>query len=280
MKRWIRIAGWIVVWATSVFFIQSGIEKLAGLGQMTDKFHDLGYPDWFLIVVGLFEVMGAVLLAAPRLTLYAAAALSVLMTGAIISEVIAGHIFEALLPGQWLIVFAIIIFLRFRSRNKTKSKQEGPRWLGFHHVAVVTSDLDATIHFYENVLGMQKGMVYPATLQRGRHCFVKPGDTKSWGIHFFEYADAQLFQSADALKRLAEDRESTELFRFIPGALQHIAFALPSEQDGMALRNKLHNHGIVMTDIYDQGSIRNFIFIDNNGVQLEAAWPKDIKEQE
>ncbi|GIP38815.1 hypothetical protein J31TS4_20950 [Paenibacillus sp. J31TS4] len=58
-------------------------------------------------------------------------------------------------------------------------------WLGFHHVALVTTDLDATIHFYDNVLGMQISPVYPATPPRGRHCFVKPGATDSWGIHFF-----------------------------------------------------------------------------------------------
>lgn len=28
-----------------------------------------------------------------------------------------------------------------------------------------------------------------------------------------------------------------------------------------------------MTDIYRQGNLRNFIFLDNNGIQLEAAWP-------
>lgn len=147
-------------------------------------------------------------------------------------------------------------------------------WSGFHHVALVTADLDATIRYYEDVLGMQAGTVYPATSMRGRHCFVKPGATDSWGIHFFEFDGAQIFQSGDSLKRLAENRESAELFRFLPGALQHIAFALASERDGLALRNKLHDHGVVMTDIYDQGSIRNFIFIDNNGIQLEAAWPK------
>lgn len=151
---------------------------------------------------------------------------------------------------------------------------EGFGWSGFHHVALVTPDLDATLLFYEQVLGMQSSSVYPATPQRGRHCFVKPGDTESWGIHFFEYRDAQIHQSSDALRRLAEHPESRDLYRFIPGALQHIAFTLPSERAGLALRSKLDSCGVVMTDIYDQGKIRNFIFIDNSGIQLEAAWPK------
>ncbi|MFC5470897.1 VOC family protein [Cohnella suwonensis] len=42
-------------------------------------------------------------------------------------------------------------------------------WLGFHHVALVTPDLDATILFYENTLGMHSSPVYPATSQRGRN---------------------------------------------------------------------------------------------------------------
>ncbi|TJY42902.1 VOC family protein [Cohnella pontilimi] len=148
------------------------------------------------------------------------------------------------------------------------------QWLGFHHVAVVTPDLDGTVRFYENMLGMEVSSVFPATRQRGRHCFVKPGDTDSWGIHFFEYPDAQIFQSADALRRLSENPEAADLYRFMPGALQHIAFTLASERDGMALRRKLYSHGVLITDIYDHGKICNFIFIDNNGLQLEAAWPK------
>ncbi|MCU6711935.1 VOC family protein [Paenibacillus sp. J5C_2022] len=158
-----------------------------------------------------------------------------------------------------------------------KVPSESFGWSGFHHVALVTPNLDATLHFYENVLGMQASSVYPATSQRGRHCFVKPGNTESWGIHFFEYRDAEIYQSADALRRLAEKPESEDLYRFVPGSLQHIAFALSSEKEGLALRDKLSSFGIAMTDIYDQGKIRNFIFIDNNGIQLEAAWTKTTR---
>lgn len=147
-------------------------------------------------------------------------------------------------------------------------------WLGIHHIALVTPDLDATLEFYEHVLGMQASPVYPATPQRGRHCFVKPGDTECWGIHFFEYPGAQIFDSDDSLRRLSANPGAADLYRFLPGALQHLAFALASEQDGLTLRHQLDSHGVVMTDIYDQGRIRNFIFLDNNGIQLEAAWPK------
>jgi uncharacterized membrane protein YphA (DoxX/SURF4 family) len=121
MNNWVRLTGWIFVWAVCLFFVQSGIRKLAGLEQMIVMFHDLGYPDWFRIAVGLLEIAGAVLLALPRSTVYAAGGLGVLMIGAVISEAAAGRVFESLLPGQWLIVLALIAFRRIRARTKKNS---------------------------------------------------------------------------------------------------------------------------------------------------------------
>ncbi|MCZ8515694.1 VOC family protein [Paenibacillus filicis] len=157
--------------------------------------------------------------------------------------------------------------------RQSRQDQPFPAWQGFHHIALVTPDLDETIRFYAGVLGMQAGTVIPPAGQRGRHCFIKPGSSDTWGIHFFEQPNAHIFQSTEELKHLAGNPGSTDLYRFLPGALQHIAFALPSESEGLMLRAKLQDLGVVMTDIYNQGTIRNFIFPDNNGIQLEAAWP-------
>ncbi len=140
-------------------------------------------------------------------------------------------------------------------------------WRGFHHVALVTPDLDATIHFYQDVLGMQAGDIME---RQGRHCFISPGDT--WGLHFFEYADADLLAQTETVKRMLTEPEAR--FVFLPGALQHMAFALPDEAAGLALRERLQAHGILVTEINTLGPIRNFLFMDNNGLMLEAAWPK------
>lgn len=124
MKKWIRIAGWSVVGLTSLFFVQSGIQKLAGAEQMVDMFFKLGYPDWSRVVVGLVEIAGAILLVLPRLTLYAAAALGTLMIGAVASEMLAGQGYGALIAGQWLILLALIAGLRLRSVVYSKAKAE------------------------------------------------------------------------------------------------------------------------------------------------------------
>ncbi|MBB6670431.1 DoxX family protein [Cohnella nanjingensis] len=123
MNKGMRIAGWIVVGAAALFFVQNGIQKLAGAGQMVEMFDALGFPDWARIVVGLAELAGGILLAVPRTTLYAAAALSLLMIGAVVSEASAGHGFESLLPAQWLVVLGGIAGVRLRIRARARAKE-------------------------------------------------------------------------------------------------------------------------------------------------------------
>ncbi|MFO7168423.1 MAG: VOC family protein [Chloroflexota bacterium] len=138
-----------------------------------------------------------------------------------------------------------------------------PPWRGFHHIALVTPDLDATMKFYTEVLGMHVTAVFPASDRNGRHCFIKPGETEAWGLHVFEQPDVQLFPYPADMQR----------FVFVPGALQHIAFALPSRADAEALRERLSAFGIPTTPINTIGPIQNMLFRDNNGILLEATWP-------
>ena len=138
-----------------------------------------------------------------------------------------------------------------------------PDWRGFHHVALATPDLDATLHFYGELLGMAVGPVLDGPA--GRHCFVTPGPTPAFGLHFFELRDAQVFAYPAEFPR----------FAVVPGALQHLAFALPDAAAGARLRSRLAAHAIPMTDVSHIGPISNTLFRDNNGLLLEATWPRE-----
>jgi catechol 2,3-dioxygenase-like lactoylglutathione lyase family enzyme len=143
-----------------------------------------------------------------------------------------------------------------------------PAWRGFHHVALVTRDLDSTISFYRDMLGMEVVFIAPAGELHGRHGAVRPGgDPDRPGLHFFEYHQAPLFGPHDRTLQAAV---------FDPGAtfLSHISLALPDEAAGLELRERLTRHGVPTTPIMDQGPFRNMGFIDNNGMSLEAAWPR------
>ena len=143
-----------------------------------------------------------------------------------------------------------------------------PAWRGFHHVALVTRDLDSTISFYRDMLGMEVVFIAPAGELHGRHGAVRPGgDPDRPGLHFFEYPQAPLFGRHDRTLQAAV---------FDPGAtfLSHISLALPDEVAGLELRERLTRHDVPTTPNMDQGPFRNMVFIDNNGMSLEAAWPR------
>ncbi|SEM89291.1 VOC family protein [Paenibacillus sp. OV219] len=138
-------------------------------------------------------------------------------------------------------------------------------WQGIHHIALTTKDLEETIRFYSEMLGMQSSPIFPANPFHGRHAFIHPGaPATALGLHFFEVADAQIHTHPEALQRLT----------FIPGAMQHIAFALQDEAAGLLMRNQLESRQIEMTALLSNGPTRSFGFLDNNGIQLEAIWPK------
>lgn len=143
----------------------------------------------------------------------------------------------------------------------------GVGWRGFHHVAVVTRNLEETVRFYEDILGMSAGDVIERTAQGAvsRHCFIRPGESESWGLHFFESPGAGPHVAAGMI-----DRES--LMGTV--GVQHVAFALPDEAAGTSLRERLEDGGVETTEIGSVGPVRNTLFFDNNGLLLEATWPK------
>lgn len=137
-----------------------------------------------------------------------------------------------------------------------------PAWQGIHHVALVTPNLDATISFYQDVVGMTLLFVAPAGDMHGRHAGLHAGGNFV-GLHFFEMPNAQIFAPPDL-----------STMHWLPGALHHISIALPDEAAGLAFQKRLEAHGITMTPIMDQGDLWNMVFLDNNGMMVEAAWPK------
>jgi catechol 2,3-dioxygenase-like lactoylglutathione lyase family enzyme len=150
------------------------------------------------------------------------------------------------------------------SGRPTRPEAAALPWRGFHHLAVITPDLDATIRFYRDAVGMRIGWVGPADPPLGRDCTVIIGGEGTSHIHFFEQLGAQV-QPTDPENLLAPP----------PGGsgIHHVAFGLPDEAAALALRERLRAHGVPMSEIMDQGGFRDMVFRDNNGVLLEAAWP-------
>jgi catechol 2,3-dioxygenase-like lactoylglutathione lyase family enzyme len=138
-------------------------------------------------------------------------------------------------------------------------------WCEIDHLALVTRDLEATIRFYTDVLGMHAADIAPATPIHGRTCMIEPRPNATSDLHFFEHADAQPIQlHPEMLQRLM----------FPTVGVHHIAFALPDAAAGLRLQERLQAAGIPTTPVMDQGDVYNLLFHDNNDLLLEANWPK------
>jgi len=140
-----------------------------------------------------------------------------------------------------------------------------PAWNGFHHIALVTPDMAATIAFYVGTLGLTVTRDFPPEGPRGRHCLISVGGASGSLLHFFERADAVITPYPLARGVV-----------FLPkmGALHHVALSLPDAPAGEDLRDRLVASDIPVSPIMDQGPLQDILFTDNNGLLVEAAWPK------
>jgi len=132
------------------------------------------------------------------------------------------------------------------------------KWRGVNHLALVTPDMDATVRFYQGVLGFP----LVATLGNAsfRHYFfeIAPENT----LAFFEYAGFPI-------EHLAKPAG-------IPDArapqFDHLSFNVADEEALEALRQRLKEAGCEVTDVVDHGMIRSIYFTDPSGIALEASY--------
>jgi catechol 2,3-dioxygenase-like lactoylglutathione lyase family enzyme len=139
-------------------------------------------------------------------------------------------------------------------------------WQGINHVTLATPDLDATVAFYRDVLGLRVVFEAPANPMHGRHAMLSPGGSGQ-GLHFFEVAGAQIFGVPGGVPQKPE---------FVPGALQHVALTVADEGAALALRERLQARGIPTTPVLTPGrhapSMRIFLFPDQSGLLIKACW--------
>jgi len=96
---------------TAAAFLYVGGVKLAGAAAMVAMFNAIGLGQWFRYLTGFLEVAGAIGLVIPRFTFYAAALLSAVMIGAVITHL--AIIGGSPAPAAMLLIFSgAIAYLR------------------------------------------------------------------------------------------------------------------------------------------------------------------------
>lgn len=107
------IALWAVTVPLVLLYLTAGIPKLLGSPDAVATFEHFGYPQWFRVVVGVVEVVGALALLWPRAAAGAAGALAVVMAGAAWSSVRIGESPNAALPAVLCVLLLAIAWVRW-----------------------------------------------------------------------------------------------------------------------------------------------------------------------
>ena len=125
---------------------------------------------------------------------------------------------------------------------------------GVNHLAMATGDMDKTIRFWRDLLGMRlvAGLGQPGY----RHYFFQISDTDL--IAFFEW------RGVEPVAKKEHGRPVSGPFTF-----DHVCFGVETEDDLWLLKDRLEAAGFPTSDVIDHGFIHSIYAHDPNGIPIE-----------
>jgi uncharacterized membrane protein YphA (DoxX/SURF4 family) len=106
----------VVAAVLGIMMAGSGLSKLVGESHQVAMFAMVGLPNWFLGLVGTFEVIGGILLVVPQTTPVGSLILSTIMVGALWTHAAQGE-WVKLLPVTVLLALFLLVFRSNRWRS-------------------------------------------------------------------------------------------------------------------------------------------------------------------
>ncbi len=160
---------------------------------------------------------------------------------------------------------------------------------GINHVALVCSDMQRTVDFYSNVLGMPliKSLDLPGGM--GQHFFFDAGNGDCVAFFWFtEAPDGETGETVPAALPGVGDIVTAV------GSMNHLAFHVPAEKFD-EYRQRLKAKGVRVGPILNHDEspvqvsaavhpgvyVRSFYFLDPDGITLEfACWTREFGEND
>lgn len=133
-----------------------------------------------------------------------------------------------------------------------------PNYTGINHLAMATGDMDATVRFWRDLLGMRlvAGLGRPGY----RHYFFEI--SKHDMIAFFEWSHVEKGELKDHGVPVKG-----------PCTFDHVSFGVNSDEDLWEIKDKLEAAGIWVSEIIDHGFIRSVYAFDPNNIPIEFSAP-------
>ena len=108
-------AGKIIYWISTIWLalgmLSSGIVQLLKMKEEVDMFTHLGYPMYFLTILGIWKILGVVallILRFPLLKEWAYAGFFLAMSGAVFSHIASGNSVKEIFPPLLLLILAVV----------------------------------------------------------------------------------------------------------------------------------------------------------------------------
>ena len=121
-----KITYWISTLWLALGMLSTGIVQLLQPKEEVDKIIHLGYPLYFLTLIGIWKVLGVVAVLAPKFTLlkeWTYAGFFFAMSGAIFSHIAVGDPMSEIFPSLLLLVLTIVSwYSRPEERKITEAK--------------------------------------------------------------------------------------------------------------------------------------------------------------
>lgn len=111
MSKGKNIASWIIQVLIAALFLMMGSGKLMSDPEVVANFTRWGMPDKMYLVIGFFEVLGAIGLLIPRVAGLAAVGLILIMLGALFTHIRFSEMM-AILPAVVIVLLGFVAYLR------------------------------------------------------------------------------------------------------------------------------------------------------------------------
>jgi catechol 2,3-dioxygenase-like lactoylglutathione lyase family enzyme len=128
------------------------------------------------------------------------------------------------------------------------------KFTGVHHLAFATGDMDATIRYWRDLLGMR--LVAGLGNGKYRHYFFELSETDM--VAFFEWPETE--------KAILKDHGVPVAGPFV---FDHVSFGVPDSDTLWELRDKIEAAGFWVSEVIDHGFIHSIYTFDPNNIPIE-----------
>jgi catechol 2,3-dioxygenase-like lactoylglutathione lyase family enzyme len=131
------------------------------------------------------------------------------------------------------------------------------RFTGVNHLAFATGDMDKTVQFWRDLLGMR--LVTTMGQTGFRHYFFELSPTDL--VAFFEW------QGVEGIPEKPHGMPVRGPFIF-----DHVSFGVENADDLWALKDKFMAAGLEVSDVIDHGFVHSIYTFDPNGIPIEFSY--------